>query len=56
MDNWERDPIADDQMVALAVAKLAIERPGWFQTLRALSEDRGFLEHFDAFHKMHSTE
>ena len=49
---WQRDPIADDQMVALALAKLAIERPGWHWTLRGLSEARGFLEDFDAFHKL----
>lgn len=48
-----RDPIADDQMIALAVAKLAIERPGWLSTLRELSEERGFLSHFEAFYKLH---
>ena len=33
-----RDRIADDQLVALAVAKLAIERPGWYTTLRELAD------------------
>ena len=51
---WQRDPIADDQMVALALAKLAIERPGWRWTLRGLAEERGFLEGFDAMYKLHN--
>ncbi len=51
--SWKRDPIADDQMVALALAKLAIERPGWLWTLRGLSEARGIAECFDAMHRLH---
>lgn len=53
MSKMTRDRIADDQMVALALAKLAIERPGWFATLQGLAEDREMLEYFQAFHKVH---
>lgn len=49
----ERDRLADDQMIALALAKLAIERPGWLRTLRELAEDRGFLYSFEDFLKIH---
>lgn len=50
----ERDPEADDQMVALALAKLAIERPGWLWTLRGLAKARGFLDHFEGFQEIHA--
>lgn len=50
----ERDPKADDQMVALALAKLAIERPGWLWTLRGLAKARGFLDHFEGFREIHA--
>lgn len=53
---WKRDPVADDNMIGLALAKLAIERPGWRSTLRGLAQARGFLEVFDAMYKLHSKE
>lgn len=49
----KRDRIADDQMVALALAMLAIERPGWLNTLRELAEDRALLVNFDIFFSIH---
>jgi len=49
----ERDPKADDQMIALALAKLAIERPGWLWTLRGLAEARGWRPAFEGFYKIH---
>lgn len=40
-------------MIALALAKLAIERPGWLWTLTELAEARGWREEFEAFHLIH---
>jgi len=53
MSKMTRDRIADDQMVALALAKLAVERPGWLATLLRLAEDRELLKYFQAFYKIY---
>jgi len=49
----KRDPKSDDQMIALALAKLAVERPGWLWTLRGLCDARGWRDHFEEFYKIH---
>lgn len=51
-----RDPGSDDQMIALALAKLAIERPGWLWTLRGLADARGWRKHFDDFYSIYEGE
>jgi hypothetical protein len=45
----ERDTIADDCMIALALAHLSIDRPGWLWTLRGLCDERGWREDFEGF-------
>lgn len=50
----ERDAIADDQMIALALAKLALERPGWRWTLRELCDARGWRSSFELFYSIHT--
>ncbi len=50
----ERDRVADDQMIALALAKLAVERPGWLLTLRGLADARGWRDDFEGFYSIHT--
>lgn len=50
---FERDVEADNQMISLALAKLAVERPGWLMTLRGLCDARGWRAYFERFYKIH---
>jgi hypothetical protein len=36
----ERDSESDRQMIVLALAHLAVERPGWLHTCRDMAEER----------------
>jgi hypothetical protein len=49
-----RDGGADRQMIVLALAHLAVERPGWHWTCRDMAEERfGAGAMFDDFLKWH---
>lgn len=49
-----RDGEADRQMIVLALAHLAVERPGWHWTCRDMAAERfGAGEMFDNFLKLH---
>lgn len=49
-----RDGESDRQMIVLALAHLAVERPGWETTLRAMAAERfGAESMFDDFRKLH---
>lgn len=54
---WIEVRIEEDarQLIILALAHLAVERPGWKNTLEKLA-DTGFVgkEEFDAFFEMHA--
>ena len=50
---FKRDSESDDQMIALALAMLAIDRPGWRWTIRGLCDDRGWRKLFESFYGIH---